>query len=527
MHPAIKPTLMQPKVQLSINNPCHENWQNMNPSEQGRFCNACAKEVVDFTLMSDTQVLHYFLDRKKENVCGRFYADQLNRSITKPVYPARKKIWYWNYFVMLFLLMFKGNTGKGQAAIQQQPLEQVSNGNKPLEGIVGKVSMTAAQKQLSGRVTDKDGAPIAGVSIYIKGSRQGTSTDKDGAYKLNGINLRDKLVFSSVGYESVEITVNNYGKKDVVLKEIVSGFVGDVVVTVGGVGASYDYDAPPVNPNYVAVIAVKDHATSLPVKATLVIQKEAVRKATDSTNAKGIYKLRRIKADEIYTVTISAAGYKDSVLKINGWSFNDRKETKFVFLEKDTKAVAAGEQRVIRLGGVSSKLSSDPLYVVDGAVVNKSRLNDVTPDDIENISVLTGPEATTVFGSRAQAGAIVITTKKKKANNALVKKECSVILNTDKKLPAVAIANDLKIIPNPVNKGTTVSFSFAAKEVGNYMLQVSNESGAVLQMQKLAVIQNINVFQLQTNAGWSSGIYYVTITDTGNKLVHSGNFIIE
>lgn len=70
------------QIQLSIPEPCHEDWQNMNPTEQGRFCNACSKQVVDFSTMSDREVLNYFATIKNEKVCGRAYPDQLERTIT-------------------------------------------------------------------------------------------------------------------------------------------------------------------------------------------------------------------------------------------------------------------------------------------------------------------------------------------------------------------------------------------------------------------------------------------------------------
>ena len=55
---------MPKSLQLNIAEPCHENWQNMTTQEQGRFCGSCRKSVVDFTMMSDQEVLNYL---KAEN----------------------------------------------------------------------------------------------------------------------------------------------------------------------------------------------------------------------------------------------------------------------------------------------------------------------------------------------------------------------------------------------------------------------------------------------------------------------------
>ena len=70
------------KMHISIENPCHEDWQTMTPETQGRFCGACEKTVVDFTKMSDAEILHYFSKPSVEKTCGRFRVEQLSESGT-------------------------------------------------------------------------------------------------------------------------------------------------------------------------------------------------------------------------------------------------------------------------------------------------------------------------------------------------------------------------------------------------------------------------------------------------------------
>ena len=70
------------KMRISIENPCHEDWQTMTPETQGRFCGACEKTVVDFTKMSDAEILHYFSKPSVEKTCGRFRVEQLSESGT-------------------------------------------------------------------------------------------------------------------------------------------------------------------------------------------------------------------------------------------------------------------------------------------------------------------------------------------------------------------------------------------------------------------------------------------------------------
>jgi hypothetical protein len=68
------------KMHISVENPCHEDWQKMTPETQGRFCGACEKTVVDFSEMSDAEILLYFSKPKIEKVCGRFRPEQLSPS---------------------------------------------------------------------------------------------------------------------------------------------------------------------------------------------------------------------------------------------------------------------------------------------------------------------------------------------------------------------------------------------------------------------------------------------------------------
>lgn len=65
------------KIQIAIENPCHEDWNNMAPETQGRFCHSCEKIVIDFSQMSDSEILQFFNKPKTEKICGRFKSEQL------------------------------------------------------------------------------------------------------------------------------------------------------------------------------------------------------------------------------------------------------------------------------------------------------------------------------------------------------------------------------------------------------------------------------------------------------------------
>lgn len=433
----------------------------MTPTEQGRFCNACAKEVIDFTAMSDTEVLHYFISKKNENVCGRLYADQLNRDITRPVYAKRKVLWYWNYFVMLFLLLFKGNMGKAQVAIPKQPVENVN----------------------------------------------GKDIQKTFPVKLiPPLKIGEKKIGASCQAKDTVSTV-------------LGGVMGGIQITDG------DY-IPVTPPRHVAVIEVRDNKTSDPIKATVTIENDDTDKKKQTiTNKNGIYKLRRIKETESYTVTISAPGYKDSVLHIDGAAFNDRKETKYVFLQKEETRLVVKGDAIIKMGCVST-ITIEALYVIDGVVADKEQITNLNPNDIESIDILKDVAATAIYGYRAAYGVILITTKKKKA--------IPLAKSSAAKKQAVAAGDvaamqlySIKVSPNPVIKGNNFTCSFTAKAGATYTLQLINTAGYTVQSQKITAVVNTNTVSLHTSAHWPAGIYYVRMVNAAGNIAGVAGFVVE
>ena len=86
---------MPKPLQLHIPKPCHEDWAGMHPSGNGRHCMACQKTVVDFTAMSDAEILQYMREAGSQ-VCGRLTPGQMNRDLMpSPVQRNGGKGWPW------------------------------------------------------------------------------------------------------------------------------------------------------------------------------------------------------------------------------------------------------------------------------------------------------------------------------------------------------------------------------------------------------------------------------------------------
>jgi hypothetical protein len=240
------------KIKLSIPDPCQQNWDHMTASQQGRFCNACAKTVIDFSQMSDADVLNYFSRSGDEKVCGRMYPDQLDRTIQAP--PTRHFLWRWNYIIAFFLFFTKAGAAKAQGGIVKQTAANPYAGLDSLRGLtehpasreilVGKVAygqtkqtppapvqaLSPANRKVTGRITGENGEGIPGASILIMPGTSGVVADSQGNFTANVIPGKESLRISAIGYETKTISVFEEKDQTIVLKSS-NGLLGEVVVT--------------------------------------------------------------------------------------------------------------------------------------------------------------------------------------------------------------------------------------------------------------------------------------------------------
>ncbi|MDQ2656146.1 MAG: SusC/RagA family TonB-linked outer membrane protein [Bacteroidota bacterium] len=241
------------------------------------------------------------------------------------------------------------------------------------------------ENRVTGRVTSaEDGAGLPGVSIVVKGTQQGTITDVDGRYSI-GVSGNDAvLVFSFIGYSSQEIAVAGRTSVDVSL-EVSAETLGEVVVTALGIERderSLGYSVGEVKGESLTRIAQENVLTGL--------------------------------AGQVAGVTINSTG------------------------------TAGSSVSVIIRGATSLANDNQPLFVIDGVPIMNSlnnitqigsdnkadfgnAISDLNPEDIASISVLKGPSAAALYGSRAGNGVILITTKSGSKNK---KMSVSITSNT-------------------------------------------------------------------------------------------------
>jgi hypothetical protein len=187
-------------IQIHIDTPCHQKWEDMHPAAAGNFCNSCKKNVIDFTGMSDNQLMEYFKNNRS-SVCGRFYEDQLNMPLPIPV----KKIPWLRYFFQISLpALLLGYKANAQRVLKKNPapieLREIKN-DQP--NALGK------DFTVTGTITGKNGDPVSYASVMIKGSEVGVSADSSGAFKITLPQDIRFLEITAVGYEKKLVPVNN------------------------------------------------------------------------------------------------------------------------------------------------------------------------------------------------------------------------------------------------------------------------------------------------------------------------------
>lgn len=206
------------KYRITIPEPCHENWDKMTPTEKGRFCAVCEKNLVDFTTYS-TQALFREVSASSGNVCGRFRNDQLERLIyEKP----HKKTGVVKYALtsLLAVLAVKNSTAKVVEAINTAEIESSNHSPGLKEPILLKYTLT-----VKGTLVDTTGLPYGNdIQVFIKELPYETLTGQKGEFKFL---IREKIELDSVTFvvsppsgEWFEIKVSTkrlYAKKPLTL----------------------------------------------------------------------------------------------------------------------------------------------------------------------------------------------------------------------------------------------------------------------------------------------------------------------
>ena len=248
---------------------------------------------------------------------------------------------------------------------------------------------------VSGTVTDADGETLPGVNVVFKGIPYGTVTNPDGVYTIRVPDKNTVLSFSFVGYATCEVVVGNRTTINVTLEED-SYRIPEVVITALG-----------------------------------------IKRAEKALS----YNMQEIKGDEL--------------IYVNNANFINSLSGKVAGVQINSGASGHGSAvKVVMRGAKSLSKNNNALYVIDGVPMYHSgswnntvnvgfystqpgtdAVTDLNPDDIESISLLTGPSAAALYGYEGANGVVLITTKKGDNNGTTISAGNSTIFSTPLMMP--------------------------------------------------------------------------------------------
>lgn len=241
---------------------------------------------------------------------------------------------------------------------------------------------------VSGKVSDASGKGLSAVSVLVKGSATGTSTDAAGQYKIEAAS-NAILVFSSVGFTAQEVSISNRSTVNIILIDNAVS-MSEVVVTALGItkqARSLGYAATNVKTDELTINRSPNLMNALQGKIA------GVNIAALGTGPGGTSKIR-IRGQS------SITGQNNPLIVINGMPIDN---TNFGSNPVGVGSLSNDNSNGTRGGGGGGGNTSDG---GDG-------LQSINPDDVESMTVLKGAAASALYGSRAKDGVIMITTKTK------------------------------------------------------------------------------------------------------------------
>ncbi len=219
------------------------------------------------------------------------------------------------------------------------------------------VLVFAQSRTVSGVITDANGKSVPFASVTVKGTKNGVTADADGRFSIKGVSAGAVFLVSSAGFEDKEATV---------------GASDNVNVTVNATGAMTE---------------------------VVVTSAFGIKKSQRTTP----YSAQVIKSDQL-NITSNTNIVEALAGKVAGVQTRSQSNAKL------------NSEDFLRIRGGQSLGDRGPIFIVDGTIVNSF---DVNPDDIEDVTVLKGANATALFGERAGSGAIVMNSKKRGAKQGI------------------------------------------------------------------------------------------------------------
>lgn len=321
---------------------------------------------------------------------------------------------------------------------------------------------------INGSVTDEAGAPVQNISIVIKGSSTGTTTDAGGNFAID-VPLGSILIISGIGFETREVVVEDTAPLLVRLKALVTGL--DEIVVVG-------------------------YGTQ--IKANL-------------TGAVSTVDMEKVKDRPVSTLSESLQGAVPGLTVTRNGGGNP------------------GSSGNILIRGYSSVRSAGPLVIVDGL---PGSIDNINPDDVASISVLKDATSTAIYGARAAEGVILITTKSGTFNQSTqVSYQTNVSLQTPGRYPAQNNSTDNAVLGNLAFTNSGGAPLYSQDQMENYVKpdvtaypNANNTDYIYTADMDWQELLFKNSLKHSHQLAISGGSQHISYRVSGNLLIHNGMF---
>ena len=224
--------MRDPSTFIQLNNPCHEDIASMSPTERGRYCTSCQVDVIDFSRLSDAEVLNILNTLKGQPMCGMFTPQQLNRPLVQPaahqllIMLSRKKI---AAALLLYQSLVTAATAQVKTATKTEQTATPASTGDSLIVIKGRVLDAYSQE------------PVAGVRLYTDYVSPDTVTDAHGYFEFHvQPTLRSSYItISHIGtgkqdsftIENKHVRIDSAQKVEVILYRYMGGTIEATVKT--------------------------------------------------------------------------------------------------------------------------------------------------------------------------------------------------------------------------------------------------------------------------------------------------------
>jgi hypothetical protein len=200
---------MKTRTYLHIENPCNENWNKMTPVEKGRFCDSCATQVMDFTVMTDQQVLHY-LAANNGKMCGRIHKDQLQRALHSHEQKKKGIQFLIAGFASLFFSI--GKSMAQQKTQQEIPKAALLNKQSNFQSFTQ--SMPAAELSIKGKIINTEQEALLNGYVVNPVNHEKILANKVGQFVMQIPAELDHVLVGAQGFNTRVVPVATFNSID-------------------------------------------------------------------------------------------------------------------------------------------------------------------------------------------------------------------------------------------------------------------------------------------------------------------------